>query len=298
LENFVNIREIQAKTLLSSVKKPDPWFGIKYTMNLYRGCTHRCIYCDSRSECYQIEDFDGEVLVKANALELLRKELAHKRIKGYIGTGSMNDPYQPVERTVRLTGRALEIIAEFGFPVHILTKSDLVLRDVETLLAINERAGPTGAVASFTITAADDDLARKVEPGAPPSSARFAALAQLAAAGIRTGVMLMPVLPFIEDSVQNITAITTRAAECGASHVVPGLGMTLRDRQRAYYYAQLDRLFPGLRATYERRFGERYHANAQAGPRLEAVFSELAARYNLARGVAPYRMAETQMSLF
>jgi DNA repair photolyase len=294
----MNVREIEAKTLLSSVKEPDAWFGIKYTMNLYRGCTHRCVYCDSRSECYQIEDFDGEVLVKANALELLRKELAHKRIKGYIGTGSMNDPYQPVERTARLTGRALEIIAEFGFPVHILTKSDLVLRDAETLLAINARAGPAGAVASFTITTADDELSREVEPGAPPSSARFAAMAELAKRGIRTGVMLMPVLPFIEDSVGNVTAITTRAAECGASHVVLGLGMTLRDRQRAYYYAQLDRLFPGLSVTYGRRFGERYHANAQNEPRLEAAFSELAARYGLARGVAPYHAPEVQMALF
>jgi DNA repair photolyase len=211
----------------------------------------------------------------------------------------MNDPYQPVERTVRLTGRALEIIAEFGFPVHILTKSDLVLRDVETLLAINARAGPAGAVASFTITTADDDLARKVEPGAPLSSARFAALAALAEHGIRTGIMLMPVLPFIEDSVANITTIVTRAVECGASYVVLGLGMTLRDRQRAYYYTQLDRLFPGLRATYERRFGERYHASAQAEPRLEAAFGELAARYGLARGVAPYQPSEPkQLSLF
>lgn len=299
----MNVREIQAKTLLSPTAHPDSWFGIKYTMNLYRGCTHRCIYCDSRSECYQIEDFDGEVLVKANALDLLRQELAHKRIRGYIGTGSMNDPYQPIERTVRLTGRALEIIAEFGFPVHILTKSDLVLRDLDVLLAINAAAGPTGAVASFTVTAADDDLARKVEPGAPPSSARFHALETLAAAGIRTGVMLMPVLPYLEDNAANITAIVTRAHACGASHVVPGFGMTLRDRQRAYYYAELDRLFPGLRATYERRYGGRYHADGQNTPRLQALFDELAARYGLARGVAPYQdprraPAVEQLALF
>ena len=116
-------REIEAKSLLSPVKQPDPWFGLKYSMNLYRGCQHRCIYCDSRSECYGIENFDGKVLIKANAVELLRRELARKRIKSAIDTGSMNDPYMPLERTARLTGRALEVIAEFGFPVHVLTKS-------------------------------------------------------------------------------------------------------------------------------------------------------------------------------
>jgi len=172
-------REIEAKSLLAPVKQPDRWFGLRYSMNLYRGCQHRCIYCDSRSECYGIENFDGEVLVKANAIELLRHELAHKRIKGMIGTGSMNDPYMPLERTVRLTGRALEVIAEFGFPVHVLTN---------TLLAINR----TRAVVSFTITTADDDLARQVEPGAPPPSARFRAMATLAERGIATGVLLRP----------------------------------------------------------------------------------------------------------
>src|SRR5512133_1666 len=117
----MNVREIQAKTLLSSAAHPAPWFGIKYTMNLYRGCQHHCVYCDSRSQCYGIEDFDGEVLVKANALALLRKELAHKRVKGYINTGSMNDAYMPLERQLGLTRRALEIIADFRFPVHLLT---------------------------------------------------------------------------------------------------------------------------------------------------------------------------------
>src|SRR5512143_226996 len=101
----MQVREIQARSILSTAKEPDPWFGIKYTMNLYRGCTHRCIYCDSRSLCYGIEDFDGEILVKANAIDLLRRELRRKRIKGYIGTGSMNDPYMPLERHLRLTAR-------------------------------------------------------------------------------------------------------------------------------------------------------------------------------------------------
>ena len=139
------IKEITAKTLLSSAKQPDPWFGIKYTMNLYRGCQHQCIYCDSRSECYQIEDFDHDVLVKANALDLLRDELPRKRVKGTVGTGSMNDPYMPLEAKLNLTGRALEIIADHRFPVHVITKSDLVVRDADILA---ESAGSTRRSAS------------------------------------------------------------------------------------------------------------------------------------------------------
>jgi DNA repair photolyase len=296
----MKVREIQAKTLLSSAKEPDPWFGIKYTMNLYRGCMHRCIYCDSRSLCYGIEDFDGEILVKANAIDLLRRELPRKRVKGYIGTGSMNDPYMPLERHTRLTARALEVIAEQRFPVHVLTKSDLVLRDVDLLKAIAEATGgPEGALVSFTITTADDELAEKLEPGAAEPTARFGALEMLAAAGLRTGVMLMPVLPFIEDSVENITEVVTRARACGASHVVAFFGMTLRDRSRMYYYAQLDRLFPGLRERYEQTYGQSYGAASPQAARLEAVFAELATHYNLARCVPPYLPpAPAQMPLF
>jgi DNA repair photolyase len=151
------VKDIQAKVLLSHVKQPDTWFGLKYNMNLYRGCQHRCIYCDSRSECYGIEDFDGEVLVKANAIELLREELARKRVKGTIGLGSMNDCYMPLERELNLTDRALALIAQFGFMVHVMTKSDLVLRDLDTLEEINQRY----ATVSFTITTADDELGKK-----------------------------------------------------------------------------------------------------------------------------------------
>jgi DNA repair photolyase len=277
------IQDITAKTLLSSAKQPDPWFGIKYTMNLYRGCTHQCIYCDSRSECYQIENFT-DVLVKVNAIDLLRKELPRKRVKGTIGTGSMSDPYLPLEATRHLTGRALEVIAQQRFPVHVLTKSDLVRRDVETLCEINR----VYAAVSFTITTADDDLGRQLEPGAPIVSRRFAALSELAAAGIMTGVLLMPVLPFIEDNAENITAIVARAHECGASYILASFGMTLRDRRRAYYYTQLDRLFPGLRKQYERRFGNRYSAAANGTQQLEQVFHEQCERYGIATRMRLY----------
>jgi len=278
------IREIQAKVMLSPVKQPDTWFGLRYNLNLYRGCQHRCIYCDSRSECYGIADFDGEILVKANAVELLRDELPRKRVRGTIGTGSMNDPYMPLERKVQLTRRALEAIAEFHFPVHILTKSDLVLRDLELLQEI----GRVYAAVTFTITTADDALGNKVEPYAPPVSARFAALAALAAHGIYTGITLMPVLPFLEDSEENIAAIVERAHACGASYIIPSFGMTMRDRQRAYFYARLDELFPGLRARYERTYGERYGCAVPQAGRLGKLFAELCARRGLATRIIPY----------
>jgi DNA repair photolyase len=248
------IKEIEAKTLLSPVKQPDPWFGLKYSMNLYRGCQHRCIYCDSRSECYQIENFDGKVLVKANAVELLQKELARKRKKGTIGTGSMNDPYMPVERKINLTGRALKVIAQFGFPVHVITKSDLILRDLDTLVEINQ----VYAAVSFTVTTADDELGKKVEPGAPPVSARLNAMQTLAQHGIYTGITMMPILPYIEDNQENIAAIVQKAHDHGAAYIIPSFGMTLRDRQRMYYYQKLDELFPGLRRQYQARYGTQY----------------------------------------
>jgi len=287
------IQDIQAKVLLSSAKQPDPWFGIKYTMNLYRGCQHQCIYCDSRSECYQIENF-ADILVKVNASDLLRKELARKRKKGTIGTGSMNDPYMPLEAKLNLTGRALKVIAEFRFPVHVITKSALVLRDVEVLREI----GREYAAVSFTVTTADDELGKKLEPGASLVSERFKAMQALASNGILTGITMMPILPFIEDNEENITQIVTRAHECGAAYIIPALGMTLRDRQRAYYYDQLDRLFPGLRHKYEERFGDRYSCSAPNAAKLDLVFRNLCSRYGIATRMPTYApQAGTQMRL-
>ena len=266
------IKEIQAKTILSRVGGPDDWFGLYYNMNLYRGCQHQCIYCDSRSECYQIENFNTEVLVKVNAIDLLRKELKGKRLVGTIGTGSMNDPFMPLEEKVRLTRRALEVIAEAGFPVHTITKSDLVLRDMDLFEHIQRK---TYAAVTFTITTAYDELSRKLEPGAPVSSRRIAALRALSRHGILTGITMMPVLPFIEDSEQNIRQIVTLAAEHGAKYILPAFGMTLRDRQRDYYYARLDQHFPGLRPRYEKAFGDRYSAPARNARKLGQFFNEL-----------------------
>jgi len=164
------IEEIQAKSILSRIKN-DSYFGLSYNMNLYRGCQHACIYCDSRSTCYQLGDL-SHIRYKGNAIELLNKELYRKRLKGTIGFGSMNDPYMPVERKMQLTRKALEVVKQYRFPVHIITKSNLVTRDIDYLKQISK----IYAAISFTITTVDDELARIIEPNAPLPSKRFEAL--------------------------------------------------------------------------------------------------------------------------
>jgi DNA repair photolyase len=278
------IHEIQAKTLLSSVHGSDDVFGIKYNFNLYRGCPHQCIYCDSRSECYGIEDF-RDVLVKVNAPDLLAQELPRKRAKGAIGTGSMSDPYNPVERQYRLMQSALEVIARCTFPVHIITKSDLVVRDLDLLGEINR----TQAVVCFSITTPDDALARIIEPGAPPPSARLAAMKDLAEVGIPTGAALMPILPFITDSEENVTQVVEQTAAHGGSFVIPWFGMSLRNRQREWYYRELDRHFPGLRQKYVHYYGERYGCSVPNNSRLADVFAQTIARLGLARCIPHYK---------
>jgi DNA repair photolyase len=288
------IKEIQAKVMLSHVKQPDDWFGLKYSMNLYRGCQHQCIYCDSRSECYRIENFK-DVRVKVNALELLRKELRSKRVKGTIGTGSMNDPYMPLEKRYNLTGQALTLMAQYRFPVHVITKSDLVLRDIETLVKISE----IYAAVSFTITTSDDALAKKLEPGAPLVSKRLEAMKALAERGILTGVTMMPLLPFIEDNEKNIVEIVEKAHAAGASYIIPWFGMSLRDRQRAYYYEKLDRLFPGLRSRYQREFGNAYSCASNNAVALEQRFSALCRQYSISNRMPAYQpKTAKQLSLF
>jgi len=289
-------REIEVKGILNHVRGDDDWFGLSYNMNLYRGCEHQCIYCDTRSDCYRIENFEDEILVKINALPLLEDSLPRKRKVGIIGFGSMNDPYTYAEKRYNLTGEALKIVAKHRFPVHIITKSDMVLKDVETLKQINR----VKARVSFTVTTTDDDLARILEPGAPSPSRRLAAMAQLAAAGIETGVVMMPVLPFIEDTPENILGIVEAASEHKADYIIPAFGMTIREGQREYFYAKLDEHFPGLREKYERIFGDAYHCSASDYDHLADLFYEACQAHGLATGVLPYpvKSEHKQLSLF
>ncbi len=278
------IQEIRVKTIVSRVSGIDTYFGLDYGMNFYRGCQHHCIYCDSRSLCYGIEDFDGEVLVKANAIDLLEDELSRKRRKGILGTGSMHDAYMPIEEKVRLTKRALEVIAEFGFGVHVVTKSDLVMRDLPILKRI---ARYHTAAVSFTVTTIDDALAKKIEPGAPSTSARFRALKTLSEEGIETRIALMPTLPFIEDTQENITAIVEEARASGVRTIVPWFGMSLRDRQRAYFYERLDELFPGLKTRYIETYGDAYHCPSPNADSLYRRFHTLCEQHGIATSVKP-----------
>jgi DNA repair photolyase len=289
-------REIQVKGILNTVQGEDDWFGLAYNMNLYRGCDHQCIYCDTRSDCYQIENFEGEVLVKVNALSLLEDALPRKRKVGMIGFGSMNDPYTYAEQQYNLTGDALKIVAKYRFPVHIITKSDMVLKDLETLKQINR----VKARVSFTVTTTDDALARILEPGAPSPSQRLSAMRVLADAGIETGVVMMPVLPFIEDTANNVLGVVQSAAAHHADYIIPAFGMTVRDGQRAYYYAKLDEHFPGLREKYIETFGDSYHCPARDRDHLANVFFDACEQHGLLTQVSAYppKSDFEQLSLF
>mgnify|MGYP000869362546 CR=1 FL=1 len=277
-------REVEVKGILNPVHGEDDWFGLSYNMNLYRGCEHQCIYCDTRSACYQIENFNEEVLIKINALALLEDVLPRKRKVGVIGFGSMNDPYTYAEEQYGLTGKALEIVAKYHFPVHIITKSDLVLKDLETLRRINQ----VKARVSFTITTTDDDLASRLEPGAPSPTRRLAAMAQLAEAGIETGVVMMPILPFIEDTPENIEAIVREAIAHRAAYIIPSFGVTVREGQREHFYRKLDEHFPGLRQHYEQAFGSSYYCPARNSRHLERLFTDLCASHNIPTRLAPF----------
>ena len=292
------VTEITSKTILNHVKQPEPWFGLKYNMNLYRGCQHQCIYCDSRSECYRLGDL-ADIRVKVNALELLEDALPRKRIRGTIGFGSMNDLYMPIEKEYRLARGALEIIQSNNFPVHILTKSDLVTRDLDVLSEINK----VYAAISFTITTANDDLASKVEPGAPLPSDRYQAMRELADAGILTGVTMMPILPFLEDDPDNIRQIVRRAAESGATYIIPAFGMTLRPGSRDYYYQKLDLLFPGVKEKYIKAFGDNYQCNVPNWSELNDIFQEEIDKVGLAPSIPVFKpvkqsRSSNQMPLF
>ena len=294
------VEYVEAKSIVSGYSTGNEWFGKNYNMNIYRGCSHGCIYCDSRSECYGDDTF-GKVKVKRDALKLINNELRRKIKTGILATGSMSDPYNPLERELELTRAALRMASIYGFGASIATKSDLITRDIDVLREIKERSP---AICKITITAADDKLSRVIEPGAPDSDARFGALANLADAGIFSGLLLMPVLPFITDSPENILRIVERAAECGARFIYPAFGMTLRDRQRAYYYARLDEKFPGLREKYEKRYGTRYSCGSPRAAKLAGIFEEACRKhgilYKMPHIIAASKRGyeERQMSLF
>lgn len=287
---------IRTRTILSRLRTRDTLFGITYNMNLYRGCSHGCIYCDTRSTCYGIGDI-SRIRIKENAVALLEKELSGKKgPKATIGTGSMNDPYMPCEKRHRLTRSALEIIARHRFPVHVITKSGLVARDKDIL---SEISGKSYAAVSFTVTTSDDTLARITEPGATSPSLRFNAMEKLASAGIYTGVTMMPILPFINDRPENITEIMRMAASSGASYVLPMFGVTLREGSRDFFYSVLDKHFPGIKGRYEQTFANRYECFSPRYADLRDVFLQGASQYGLSGSMRFYEPPPpAQLSMF
>jgi len=289
---------LPAKQLITR-QKSGGWFGCEYNMNLYRGCTHGCIYCDSRSSCYQNPDFDT-VYAKADALAILRRDLGRLRRVGVIATGSMSDPYNPREAEALLSRRALELIFAFECGVAIATKSDLVVRDVDVLRDIVRQAP---VLIKLTITAADDALAAKIEPHASSSSARFEAVAALSEAGVYTGVLMTPILPFINDTEDNVVSIARRAKAAGARFVYPGLGVTQRTGQREYFHQGLERHFPGMAERYRKAFGDDYWCGSPDYDRLRRIFarecSDLGLLWRMGDIVEHYkRWPHAQQSLF
>ena len=239
-------------------------------MNLYRGCLHGCIYCDSRSLCYQMTHAFEDIEVKENALELLEQALKQKRKRCMIGTGAMTDPYLPIEETLCMTRGALELIDKYGFGATVLTKSTLVLRDL--LARINRH---TKAVVQMTLTTLDDELCRLIEPKVSVTSQRLRALKSFRDAGVPTVVWLCPILPFLNDTPENIALILASCADAGVKGVLCfNMGLTLREGNREYFYAQLDRLFPGLKERYIRTYGNQYVINSPRNEELMRLFHE------------------------
>lgn len=263
------MHSVNAKTILSA----------QNGMNLCRGCTHGCIYCDSRSKCYQFTHAFEDIEVKQNAPELLEQALRSKRKRCMIGTGSMSDPYMPLERKLQLTRRSLALIDRYEFGAAVITKSDLVLRDLDLLTSINEKAK---AVVQMTLTTFDEEVCRIIEPNVCTTRRRFEALCMLRDHGIPTVVWLTPILPYINDTRENLVGLLKYCIRAGVKGIVCfGMGMTLREGNREYYYAALDRHFPGLKARYRKEFGNAYEIVSPNHAELMQLFHEACEKYGI-----------------
>ena len=241
-------------------------------MNLYRGCTHGCIYCDSRSKCYQINHPFEDIEVKRNAPELLEQALRSKRKKCMIGTGSMCDPYMHCEEELCLTRRCLEMIDRYGYGLAIQTKSDRILRDLDLLKHINQQAK---CVVQMTLTTYDEDLCRILEPNVCTTKRRFEVLEIMRENGIPTVVWMTPILPFINDTPENINGLLDYCAQAGVYGIITfGMGVTLREGDREYFYAALDQHFPGMRQKYHQKYGYAYEVPSERNGELMHLLRE------------------------
>lgn len=245
----------------------------KNGMNLYRGCSHGCIYCDSRSKCYHIEHDFEDIEIKANAIELLENALKRKRTRCMLGTGSMTDPYIPLESEIGNVRKALSLAYQYGFGFTLITKSSRVLKDLDLLKGINSK---TKCVVQMTLTTYDEDLCKKLEPNVSTTRERFEVLKELSNAGIPTVVWLCPILPFINDTEENITGILNYCIEAKVYGVLCfGMGLTLREGSREHFYKQLDRLFPRMKEKYIQTYGNQYELNSPRNGSLMRVFHQI-----------------------
>ncbi len=290
----MTITEIEARSILRRHRKVDSWFVSRYGMNLYRGCFHNCVYCDGRAEGYYVPgEFGEEVGVKVNAVDLLRRELDPRRRRkplprGYVMLGGgVGDSYQPIEKRYGLTRGALQVVHDFGFPVHVLTKSTLVTRDVDILKAINERSR---AIVSFSFSSVDEATSAIVEPRVPPPGERLEAIRFFKRQGMACGMFLLPVIPGITDSAELLERCVAAAREAGADFIIFGV-MTLKPGRQAEYFASMTRdCYPQLEADYRRlyrgsKWGEPDRGYAESVGR---TFGAIARRYRM-----PIRMPPT-----
>ena len=242
----------------------------KGNMNIYRGCTHGCIYCDSRSVCYNMPHDFEDVLVKANAPTLLEAALKGKRKKIMVGMGSMSDPYMHCEKELLHTRKCLEIVDRYGFGFTLITKSDLVLRDLDLIKSINSKSK---AVVQMTLTTFDENLCRILEPNVATTKQRFDALMKLKEEGIPTVVWLCPILPFINDTEENLRGILDLCIKAGVKGIICfEMGLTLREGNREFFYQKLDRHFPGMKEKYIQTFGDSYYCTSPANQQLMKIF--------------------------
>ena len=289
----LTIKEIEAKSILRKHKKIDSWFLSRYGMNLYRGCTHNCVYCDGRTEGYYVEgEFGNDVTVKVNALEVLRRELDPKRKRtpmkpGYIMVGGgVGDSYQPVEEKYELTRKTLELLSETKFPVHVLTKSTLVKRDVDILKKINEK---NNAIVSFSFSSTDEKISRKFEPGVPSPQKRLETISFLKDQGISCGMFLLPVIPFITDTKEVMEKTLQDAKDIGVDFIIFG-GMTLKEgRQKEYFFDILQRYYPKYKVEYQMiykdsKWGEAIH---EYYDQLHLAFNTLMKQYKIPKRIPP-----------
>lgn len=260
---------VQAKSLISS----------KNGMNLYRGCTHGCIYCDSRSKIYNMNHDFEDIEVKQNSLELLKKALKSKKEKCMIGTGSMTDPYVPLESKLEFVRNSLKLIYRYGFGFTCITKSDLILRDLDLLKKINEKAK---TVVQITLTTADEDLCRIIEPNVCTTKRRVEVLKKLNDADIPTVVWLTPFLPYINDTEENINELLDYCIETNVKGIICfNIGLTLRDGNRQYFYKKLDESFPGLKNRYIEKYGSNYVLESENNRQLMDLFYKKTAENNI-----------------